>query len=97
MNAMTKDGKIRTRKICPFLSKCSMRNSNCPQRGNVKPLQHSCGTARLFAIARPVKQVETIEEPTMFNIVEAVEAKKAERYAGRNWVDLNIGDRLYAK
>ena len=92
MNNLTKDGNIRTRKTCPFLSRCSQVKSDCPKRGNTKAVQHKCGVARLFAaadarratIATPV--VENTPSVEVWNVVAAVNAKRDERNKPDTWI-----------
>ena len=101
MNTLTKSGKIRANKTCPYLTRCSNRTKNCPQRGNVKATQHDCGVARLFAQAskrieaQPLVQIERAPEP--FRLSVLVEEKFAERRAGSTWVNFSITERLQGK
>jgi len=89
-NTLTKDGKIRANRTCPFLKRCGMKTANCPQRGNTRPHQFSCGAARLFNIAseRPKVEpkVEEVKPVELWNINEAVETKRAERFGATTWI-----------
>lgn len=93
---VTKDGNIRTKKTCPFFSKCSQKTKECPTRGNTKSTQHRCGIARLFTQSEKNKRSlpvlppitsQPVEQPKQtWNINEAVQSKIAERFKGETWI-----------
>lgn len=95
-NSVTKEGNIRTNKTCPFLSKCANKSATCPQRGNTRNTQFSCGWARLFTSAyrrresdgtTSVQTVQTISTP-LPSIEAVVNTKKDERNRGKLWIEL---------
>lgn len=96
-NNITKEGNIRTKKTCPFMSRCSQVKSDCPKRGNTKPVQHKCGVARLFAAADArraalpvVEPVQVVEPVAVWNVVDAADAKRAERWKADTWIPQGI-------
>ncbi len=101
-NNVTKDGNIRTKKVCPFASRCSQKKVDCPTRGRTKPTQHKCGIARLFLAAdarratiKPetielVKAIEPIETIETWSIADVVAQKRQERFAGETWIPQSV-------
>lgn len=94
-NTVTKEGKVRANRVCPFVKRCSQIKADCPTRGNTKPTQHACGVARLFAAAdaRRAAQPKAVEAPVVveqpqevWNVAQAVENKRNERYAATTWI-----------
>ncbi len=101
LNNITKSLKIRKGKICPFLTKCGNKSTNCPKKGNTYDIQFSCGFVKLFTITeqRRVKgeyTVQTAEKVVapLPDIIVVVEAKQNERYKGQSWVSFSVSEMM---
>lgn len=96
-NTLTFDGKIRKGKTCPYLKRCSMKTDNCPTRGKTKENQFSCAVARMFKIAdeqratMPVAEpVEAVKPVEVWNVSDAVDQKRSERFTGETWIPQHV-------
>lgn len=56
------NGKIPAGQSCPFISKCKMKNGQCPSKNNIKENDYSCAAARAHSL------VQFSEVPLLTNL-----------------------------